>query len=703
MINLEFGRRTVPVILQSEAAECGLACIAMIASHHGLRTDLAALRSRYSLSLTGATLADLGECATQLHLVAHAAQLELDELPQLQVPCILHWNLNHYVVLVKANATDITIHDPAVGLRRLTYAEASPCFSGIAMELQPGPRFVRADQRRRLHFAALVGNVRGLWSGLAKVFAMAVTLELLGILSPMLNQWITDEALTSGDHDMLTVVAAGSLLLMVMQAALSQWRGWTLMYLSTHMSVQWRTHIMTHLLRLPMAWFETRHMGDVVSRFNASDVIQKKLTGGLVSAVLDGIMSLATLALMLMYSGAMTVIVLVAVVLYALLRVASYSALRVASHEGLALSAQEQSCMMETIRAIQPIKLAGRELDRCTRWHNLLVESINRSVRTQKLNLVFSNLYLLVNGVATVLLFRTGAGMVMEHAGFTIGMLMAFMSYSSQFGSRMHALVDNLIEFRMLGLSCDRLADIVLEAPEPQGQEHADITQLAARIEVVNVGFRYSDNGPWVLRNVSLTIEAGESVALIGPSGGGKTTLVKLILGTLTPTEGEIRYGGVPLRQLGTRAYRSIIGTVMQDDQLIAGSLRDNITFFDDRPSAPRVEVCARTAAIHADIERMPMRYNTLVGDMGMALSGGQKQRLFLARALYKRPKLLVLDEATSHLDVGLEHTLNTAVARLNLTRIIVAHRPETIASAGRVVPLVGGTIVPLPDHAASA
>lgn len=695
---LEFGRRKVPVILQSEAAECGLACLAMVASYRGFRTDLPALRQRFSLSLKGLTMHDIALWAQQLHLLARPFQVEIQELLQLQTPCILHWQMDHFVVLVEADAKGIRIHDPAVGVRRLTYAAIGPLFSGVALELVPGPDFVQMDQRRKIQLGALIGTVRGFSPMLAKIFALAFALEIVGVLMPLLNQWITDEALTSGDHDMLKVFAVASLLLMVTQAALSQGRGWSLMYLSTHVGLQWNANIFTHMLRLPMTWFETRHLGDVVSRFGAAGAIQRKLTSGFIAGILDGIMAAVTFVLMLTYSKGMTAVVLATVVAYAVLRVGSYSMLRVASLEGMMLAAKEQSCFMETIRGIQAIKLAGRELDRRTRWQNLSVESVNRAIRTQKLNLVFGNLNLVVNSIAGVIVFRVGAGMIIDGNGtFTIGMLVAFTSYSAQFGARMHALIDNLIEFRMLSLHCERLADIVLEAPEPEGEDHAGIADLLPRIELIDVSFRYSDNSPWVLRQVNLVIEPGESVALLGASGCGKTTLIKIILGTLTPTEGEVRYGGVPLSLLGTRAYRSVLGTVMQDDQLLAGSLRDNICFFDNAPNMQNVELCAKVAAIHADIEAMPMRYNTLVGDMGTALSGGQRQRLLLARALYKRPRVLVLDEATSSLDVGLEQQVNAAVASLKVTRIVVAHRPETIRSAGRVIPLVGGTVVPTP------
>jgi ATP-binding cassette subfamily B protein RaxB len=237
------------------------------------------------------------------------------------------------------------------------------------------------------------------------------------------------------------------------------------------------------------------------------------------------------------------------------------------------------------------------------------------------------------------------------------------------------------------------LADIVLTAPEAEPDVPARDGDLPARLELHGVSFRYSDNEPEVLKDINIVIEPGESVAISGPSGCGKTTLLKLMLGIHAPQSGEIRVGGVPLRQLGLRSWRDMIGTVMQDDQLFAGSITDNISFFDADVDLAWVEECARIAAVRDDIKAMPMGFHTLIGDMGASLSGGQRQRILLARALYKRPKILFLDEATSALDVDRERLVNQAIRQLDLTRVIVAHRPETIASAGRVIVLKDGRV----------
>jgi ATP-binding cassette subfamily B protein RaxB len=323
---------------------------------------------------------------------------------------------------------------------------------------------------------------------------------------------------------------------------------------------------------------------------------------------------------------------------------------------------------------------------------NRVVDAMNAGIATRKLELLFSVLHRLVFGLERVAVVWVGALMVMDQR-FSVGMLFAFLAFKEQFAQRVSALIDKGVELRMLRLQGERLADIVLAAPEDAGPPRRGDREVDGRIELRGASFRYADNEADVLQGVNLVIEPGESVAIVGPSGGGKTTLLKLILGIHSPQSGEVRIGGVPLEQLGLAPWRAVVGTVMQDDALLTGSVIDNISFFDAVPDVDWAVECARLAAVHDEIEDMPMGYHTLIGEMGGSLSGGQKQRLLLARALYKRPRVLLLDEATSALDVERERVVNTNIRKLELTRVIVAHRPETVASAGRVVVLNDGRV----------
>ena len=685
-------RRRVPMLLQTEAAECVLACLAMVAAAHGHRTDLPTLRQRFSLSLKGATAADLLRMAGELHFNARALRAEPDQLAQLALPCVLHWDLNHFVVLVEVRRGVATIHDPARGVRRLKLDEVSRHFTGIAIELTPAADVAPRTERQHVSLTQLLGNVQGLKRSLVQIFVLALGLEFFVLLTPFLLQWVVDGVLVSADRDLLVTLGLGFGLLVLLQVATAAVRSWAVLHLSATLNLQWLANVFAHLMRLPVAWFEKRHTGDIWSRFAAVQQIQKTLTTHFIEAVLDGLLVVATLAMMLFYSVTLTAIVLAAVAAYAGLRWAFFRPQRQATEEALVHEAQQASHFLESLRGVQSIKLFNRQADRQARFMNRVVDAMNAGIATRKLDLMFSVLHRLLFGLERVAVVWVGALLVMDQR-FSVGMLFAFIAFKEQFALRVSALIDKGVELRMLRLQGERLADIVLTAPEAEGLPRHNVAPPVARIELRGLAFRYADSEPEVLRGVNLVIEPGDSVAIVGPSGCGKTTLLKLMLGIHAPQAGEIRVGGVPLAQLGLQRWRQMIGTVMQDDQLFAGSVADNISFFDDAPDTGWIAECARLAAVHDEIEAMPMGYHTLIGDMGGSLSGGQKQRLLLARALYKRPQILLLDEATSALDIDRERLVNQNVRQLALTRVIVAHRPETIASASRVIALQDGRV----------
>jgi ATP-binding cassette subfamily B protein RaxB len=364
-----------------------------------------------------------------------------------------------------------------------------------------------------------------------------------------------------------------------------------------------------------------------------------------------------------------------------------------------------------------PLKLFGREEERRAAWQNLVVDVQNRDVRTARLNILFSAANAFVFGIENLAVMAIGARVVMSGQNgsgpvFSVGMLMAFLAYRGQFSSRVSALINDAVDFKMLQLHAERLADIALTMPErdhPQLSGHEarapmdDLAHLEPSIELRGVGFRYGDGEPWIVRGVDWFVGAGECVALTGPSGCGKTTVLKIMLGLLQPTEGEVLYGGVPLRQLGIRNVRRLLGTVMQEDVLLTGSIEENIAFFDAQPDRTRVEAAARMARIHADVLRMPMGYRTLLGDLGAGLSGGQRQRILLARALCKQPRILALDEATSHLDEENERAINAELIELRITRLVIAHRAETIAAAQRLAVIRDRAIVDIRSLAGGA
>ena len=691
-------RRRLPMMLQTEAAECGLACLGMIASYLGLQTDLADLRRRFGLSLRGATLKDVMRIADQLGLASRPLRAELDELHLLRPPCILHWDLNHFVVLKSVSRSGMVIHDPGAGVRRLSLAQASKHFTGVALELTPTGGFEPAEPAPRVRIRALLGRMIGIKRSLGQLLGLALAIEIFAITSPLFMQWVVDHALVAADYDLLVTLVLGFSLLLLLRVAVSAMRGWILMILNASLKVQARTNLFSHLVNLPTTFYEARHLGDIMSRFDSQETILQAITTELVEAVLDGLMASITLVVMYVYSPLLATLVLAGALLYALLRWVFYMPLRLATTEAIVWDARQDSHFLETLRGIKTIKLFNGQDLRRTHWLNLLVETVNRQLTTQKLRLLFRTANALLIGALTILVVWLGAIKVLEQS-FSVGMLLAFLAYKSQFLTRVSELIDRTVDLRMLRLHAERLADIALTPPEPRAQP-ADMQRerSPAAIEVRGLRFRYSENDPWVLDGLNFRIEAGASVAIVGGSGCGKTTLLKILGSLLRPAHGEILINGEPLTHFGVERYRAMIGVVMQDDRLFAGSIADNISFFSERPDPARIEDCAKLAAIHDDILAMPMAYGTLVGDMGTVLSGGQKQRVLIARALYNRPSILLLDEATSHLDVSREAAVNEAIRATNVTRIIVAHRPETIRSSDRTIVLEQGKVATAAD-----
>lgn len=693
--SLSFWRsQRLPVLLQTEAAECGLACLCMVASYWGHKIDIASMRRRFSVSLKGVTLKGLMVMAQGLALQTRPLKLDMQHLPDLKLPCVLHWDLNHFVVLKSVSGSHAVIHDPAVGERRFALAEFSKHFTGVALELTPAAHFVKKQETQEFSLLSLMGRVVGLKRGLTQLLLLGLSLQVCVLVMPFYMQWLVDEALLAADRDLITVLGCGFLLLVVVQTSIGAVRSWVTTVLATNLNFQWLGNAFAHLMKLPLAYFEKRHTGDIVSRFGSIQTIQHSLTTQFVEGVIDGVLVLGTFIMMLLYSLQLALVACIAVALYVLLRWLIFRALREATAEQIIHAAKQQTHFMESVRGVQSIRLFHRAEERRSAWTNALADQFNAELRIAKLAVSYQTANSLLFNAERVIVIWLAALAVLDNK-FSVGMLFAFISYKDQFSQRMASLVDKLFELRMMKLHGERVADILMaEAEQDLHEAEIDAETITPSIELRNLGFRYADSEPYVLKGLSLSIPAGQSIAVTGPSGCGKTTLMKLLLGLLEPTEGEILIGGVKLAQLGLANYRQLLGTVMQDDHLFAGSIADNICFFDPSPNQEQIQACAHLASIHAEIVQMPMAYNTLVGDIGTGLSGGQKQRILLARALYKNPKLLVLDEATSHLDIWNEQAVNSAIAQIALTRIIVAHRPETIAMAQRVVVLQQGAIV---------
>jgi ATP-binding cassette subfamily B protein RaxB len=681
-------RKCLPVLLQAEASECAVTCLAMVAGYHGSEHDVHALRARLGATPRGWTLKRLIGAAAMLGLSARALRVELDDLHRLVCPAILHWDFDHFVVLKRADARTAVVHNPAAGERRFPLAELSKHFTGIALELTPTAAFERGAPPQRLRLAAFWRGLDGLARPLAQLLVLSVLIQLFALATPSYLQLVVDDVLVKRDVDALNVLAIGFALLAAINVATKALRGWANAHLANRLNFSIGARIFAHLLRLPLDYFQRRHVGDVVSRFRSLKPIQDFITGGFVTTAIDGVMAVTTLFVLVAYSPLLTSISIGASAAYAALRLVLFAPLERRSHETIVAEAKLDSHLLETLRALQGIKLFGAEPERERTWQNRAVDALNAAVRVARMNLGYEAANGLLFGVENVLIVFAGAHAVLS-GKLTIGMLYAFVAYRTHFSSAMQSLTAQFIQARMLALHLERVADIALTEPadNPPAQS-AFVAPVRGELALDRVGFAYPGSDAPVLRDVDVAIEAGEWLAIVGPSGVGKSTLLRVLLGLAPPGAGRVRIDGVPLERLGPRSFRAGVAALLQDDMLLSGSIRDNVSFFDPSPDVERLERATRDAAIHADIAALPMGFSTHIGDMGSALSLGQQQRLLLARALYREPTLLVLDEGTSRLDPTTELAVMRAIAARRITCVYTTHRDAVAQFADRVLTL---------------
>ena len=679
-------RRRVPVIHQTETAECGLACLAMICGHFGKNIDLIYLRRKFNLSARGATLAGINGIAEQLGMATRALSLELDELRVLKTPCILHWDFSHFVVLVSVKRNRYVLHDPARGIRYISREEMSRYFTGVALEVWPGSEFQSETLQTRISLRSLINSIYGIKRTLAKIFCLSVVIEAINLLMPVGTQLVMDHAIPAGDRGLLTLISAALMFFILLKAATSTLRAWSSLVMSTLINVQWQSGLFDHLLRLPLAFFERRKLGDIQSRFDSLDTLRATFTTSVIGFIMDSIMVVGVCVMMLLYGGYLTWIVLCFTTIYIFIRLVTYGNYRQISEECLVREARAASYFMETLYGIATVKIQGMVGIRGAHWLNMKIDAINSGIKLTRMDLLFGGINTFVTACDQVVILWLGAGLVIDNQ-MTIGMFVAFSSFRGQFSERVASLTSFLLQLRIMSLHNERIADIALhekEEKKPEIEIVADMGPIS--LETNGLSYRYDSQSAPIFSALSLSVAPGESVAITGASGAGKTTLMKVLCGLFEPDSGRVLINGIDIRQIGINNYHRMIACVMQDDRLFSGSIRENICGFAEEMDEEWMVECARASHIHDVIMNMPMGYETLIGELGEGLSGGQKQRIFIARALYRKPGILFMDEATSALDSESEHFVNVAIKNMNITRVIIAHRETTLRTVDRVI-----------------
>ncbi|WP_237059451.1 peptidase domain-containing ABC transporter [Microbulbifer sediminum] len=682
------GRR-LPIVYQGEAADCGLACLAMVASYFGRDTDLEDVKKYFTVSKRGMTVESIMLVAENLGMHARPLRAELEYLRDAELPAVLHWDMNHFVVLSAINKDSIDIIDPAIGEKKVSWEEVDERFTGILIEFSTAADFSKLTKRNDFSIADLVTNQRGLWSGLAKAVFLSLLLQFTVLGLPIYMQFSVDNFIYTEDLAGLNLIALGIFCLAVVTLVTQLVRGLLLLHLGQLLSFQLARNVFSHMLRLPISFFEKRDIGDLISRMNSLVPIKDFLTTGVPAVVIDGFMSLSTILLMFYFSVELSLIAILGVFIYFSVRWIYLSKEKLLEREHLVAQADETSSFIDVLNAVSSIKLFGKEKSQQAKWENKFTLTINKAWSIERISELMKALLQFTLNLETIAIVYFGVVLI-GRDDISVGVLIAFLALRLNFSDRSKALVDKWAEYKLTNVHTGRLKDIVQSKKQSERDNINFDKDIRGDILVRDVSFSYGTGEPRIFDKCKCAIKGGAITAIVGPSGAGKTTLFKLLIGILQPSVGSISVGGVELTERNIISFRRHVAVVSQDDRLLRGSLAENIAFFDERIDMDLVVQAAGLACVHDDISSMPMGYETLVGELGSGLSGGQLQRVYLARALYRKPDILFVDEGTSSLDLETEQKINANLNRMHLTRVLVAHRPNTVSFADRVLVVDG-------------
>jgi ATP-binding cassette, subfamily B, bacterial len=688
-------------MLQMSQVECGATCLAMVLSAFGRATRIADLRAQCGAGRDGATAQLIAQAARAHGLRVKAVSLEPAQFRHVPLPAIVHWEFNHFVVVERWSRKWVEIVDPAMGRRRLTAAEFDDAFTGVVLAMEPGAHFEprKATGRRpwRNYLAAIL-STRGARGLLLQVLGASLLLQVFGLAPSVVTAVLIDHVLPFGLTSLLPLLGVGIGVLVLTQLATTYLRSALLIYLQRRLDARMMLGFFEHLLALPFQFFAQRSSGDLLMRLGSNTLIRELLTGQTIGTFLDGTLVVTYLAILLTRDASFGLLVLGLGVIHAALVLAPTRRVHRLTQRHLIAQAASQSYLFEALSGIATLKASGAEDRALDRWSDLFATEMNIALERSQLSALVDAAMAALRVLSPLLLLWVGAQRVLDGT-LSLGAMLALSALAGTIFASLMSLLGNVQLLQVVGANLERLDDVLEAEPEQDQSAVAPAPRLSGRIELRDVSFRYDPTGPWVLRNISLTIEPGQKVALVGSTGSGKSTLGMLLLGLYPPPEGEVLFDGVPLRRLNYRTLRSQFGVVLQDPFLFSDSIRHNIAFSDPGLALEGVEAAARRAGIHDDIARMPMSYETLVGQGGAGLSGGQVQRIAIARALAHDPAVLLLDEATSHLDTATERVVDKNLSELSCTRIVIAHRLSTVRNADLILVMDKGQLVERGTH----
>jgi ATP-binding cassette subfamily B protein len=693
--------KRVPVLLQMNATECGAACLAMMLNYYKRKTSIAEISEHCQAGRDGLSALHIVQAARKYGLKVRAVSLREIDFRPISLPAIVHWEFNHFLIVERWSPNKIEVVDPAVGRRTMTGEEFSNGFTGVVLMMAPGEHFQNRSQAQRARVTIrsyATQYIKRAPAILVQIILASLLLQIVGLAVPLLTKTLVGYVIPTGALDLLTFLALGMFVIIIAQLVITTLRGILLIYLQSRIDTRMIPDFFAHLLSLPYNFFLRRANGDLLARFTSQTTIRELLSSQLLSSVLDGGLVIIYLLILLTQSLSFgLVVMLIGIAQIIILFTTNKILVRLARSE-LGTEAREQGYVSEVLESIETLKATGVEERVLKRWSNLFFASLNLRIKRNYISTIITTLQTSLETVSPLLLLLLGAMMVIE-GRMPVGTMLALNALATAFITPLANLVNSMQQLQLVRAHLERVADILEASPEQDTHSVQPPPRLTGEISLGQVAFRYEPDAPPVLDNITVKIQPGQKIAIVGKTGSGKSTLGRLLLGLYTPTTGEIYYNAIPLHTFNYRELRKQFGVVLQDVSILSGTIRQNITFDLPDINLEQVIWAAQIADLHNEIMQMPMGYETYVSENGKALSGGQRQRLAIARALVQQPAILLLDEATSSLDVETELHIAENLRRLPCTQILIAHRLSTIRNADRILVLDEGHLVEQGTH----
>jgi ABC-type bacteriocin/lantibiotic exporter with double-glycine peptidase domain len=687
-------RRRIPVVRQTAQTDCAAACLTMVLAYHGKGVRLDDVRRLLGIGRDGADALTLVKGARFHGLRARGVKVpNVEDLRFLERGSVLHWGFHHYVVFERMDGRRVRIVDPGGGRRTVTLDELGKSFTGVALVFEPGPDFVRAAAPSRQGAMRYVRELVGQSALLRRILALSLVLRLLALATPLLTGLIVDRVVPGRDHSLLTVLGLALATIAAFDFASALVRAHLMLHLRTRLDAKITLDFVEHLISLPYAFFHQRSAGDLMMRLNSNTTIREILTAGTLTGLLDGALACLYLIFLFGANSTLALLVLGLGVLRVLLFLGTRHRQAELMSKTLQVQARSRNYQVQMLAGIETLKALGAEQQAVDRWSNLFADELNVSLARGRLDAFFEAGISTLTTASPFVILLFGASAVMA-GNLTLGTMLAVSALAIGFLTPLTSLVSTAVQLQLLSSYLERMEDVLEAEPEQKKEQVTAAPALSGRITLEDVSFRYTPMRPFAVHGVSLEIEPGSFVALVGSSGAGKSTLAMLLTGLYRPTSGRVLYDGLDLEGLDRTTLRRQLGIVLQQPYLFAESIRNNIAIGDEELPLQRIVEAATKAHIHDFIQTLPLGYESPLADGGSSLSGGQRQRLALARALVRRPSILLLDEATSHLDAESEREVLQELEGLRATRLVIAHRLSTVVRADKIVVMENGEIV---------